>query len=80
VDIVAADADDMLAWKGWAESRLRYLTLKTSVSSDTTGPVIQDLASESPIAQKVVMESEDGSNTEAMQTPTSIRLSLESTA
>ncbi|GJZ76152.1 nuclear poly(A) polymerase 4, partial [Tanacetum coccineum] len=176
VDIVAADADDMLAWKGWAESRLRHLTLKieqdtknvlqchpfpneyvdtsksfshcaffmglqrlpgvkveenqqfdirgtvecfkqevndyahwrprmdifvsyvhttpsserrskrrheaasvadtgpgklkkqTSVNSDTT-----DLASESPIAQKVVMESEDGSNTEAMQTPTSIR-------
>ncbi|OVA12483.1 Nucleotidyl transferase domain [Macleaya cordata] len=28
VDIVAADADDLLAWKGWVESRLRQLTLK----------------------------------------------------
>lgn len=28
VDIIAADADDMLAWKGWVESRLRLLTLK----------------------------------------------------
>lgn len=28
VDIVAEDADDLLAWKGWVESRLRQLTLK----------------------------------------------------
>lgn len=28
VDIVAADDDDLLAWKGWVESRLRQLTLK----------------------------------------------------
>jgi len=27
VDISAADADDLLAWKGWVESRLRQLTL-----------------------------------------------------
>lgn len=27
VDIVAANADDLLAWKGWVESRLRQLTL-----------------------------------------------------
>ncbi|KAJ0608735.1 putative polynucleotide adenylyltransferase [Helianthus annuus] len=31
------------------------------------GPVIQDLTSESPIAPKVVMESEDGTNTESVQ-------------
>lgn len=28
VDILAADAYDLLAWKGWVESRLRQLTLK----------------------------------------------------
>ncbi|KAK0571535.1 hypothetical protein LWI29_017644 [Acer saccharum] len=28
VDMVAADADDLLAWKGWVESRFRQLTLK----------------------------------------------------
>lgn len=28
VDIVAADADDLLSWRGWVESRLRFLTLK----------------------------------------------------
>ncbi|KAK6927324.1 Poly(A) polymerase, RNA-binding domain [Dillenia turbinata] len=28
IDILAADADDLLAWKGWVESRLRQLTLK----------------------------------------------------
>ncbi|CAH2077133.1 unnamed protein product [Thlaspi arvense] len=28
VDIVAADAEDLLAWKGWVESRFRQLTLK----------------------------------------------------
>ncbi|XP_021819328.1 nuclear poly(A) polymerase 4 [Prunus avium] len=28
VDIVAADSDDLLAWKGWVESRFRQLTLK----------------------------------------------------
>lgn len=27
VDIVAVDNDDLLAWKGWVESRLRQLTL-----------------------------------------------------
>ncbi|PWA96495.1 poly(A) polymerase [Artemisia annua] len=63
-----------------ADSGPGKLKKQTSVSSESTVPVIQDLASESPIAQKVVMESEDGSNTEPMQTPTSIRLSLESTA
>ncbi|KAK1551133.1 hypothetical protein Q3G72_030849 [Acer saccharum] len=28
VDMVAVDADDLLAWKGWVESRFRQLTLK----------------------------------------------------
>ncbi|KAL7166386.1 hypothetical protein ACSBR2_037124 [Camellia fascicularis] len=28
IDIIAADANDLLAWKGWVESRLRQLTLK----------------------------------------------------
>jgi hypothetical protein len=31
VDIVAAVAADLLAWKGWVESRLRQLTLKVSI-------------------------------------------------
>ncbi|KAK8697150.1 hypothetical protein V6N13_113304 [Hibiscus sabdariffa] len=35
VDIVSADDDDLLAWKGWVESRLRQLTLKTE--RDTNG-------------------------------------------
>ncbi|CAI0409534.1 unnamed protein product [Linum tenue] len=35
VDIIAADADDLLAWKGWVESRLRQLTLK--IERDTNG-------------------------------------------
>ncbi|XP_062164980.1 nuclear poly(A) polymerase 4-like [Alnus glutinosa] len=37
VDIVAADADadDLLAWKGWVESRFRQLTLK--IERDTNG-------------------------------------------
>ncbi|XP_028777793.1 nuclear poly(A) polymerase 4 isoform X1 [Neltuma alba] len=35
VDIIAADADDLLAWKGWVESRLRLLTLK--IERDTNG-------------------------------------------
>ncbi|XP_047251309.1 nuclear poly(A) polymerase 4 isoform X11 [Capsicum annuum] len=35
VDIVAADHDDLLAWKGWVESRLRQLTLK--IERDTNG-------------------------------------------
>ncbi|KAK8535282.1 hypothetical protein V6N13_081422 [Hibiscus sabdariffa] len=35
VDIVSADADDLLAWKGWVESRLRQLTLK--IERDTNG-------------------------------------------
>ncbi|XP_022750137.1 nuclear poly(A) polymerase 4-like isoform X3 [Durio zibethinus] len=35
VDIVSADADDLLSWKGWVESRLRQLTLK--IERDTNG-------------------------------------------
>ncbi|KAF5748279.1 Poly(A) polymerase 1 isoform 2 [Tripterygium wilfordii] len=35
VDIVAADSDDLLAWRGWVESRLRQLTLK--IERDTNG-------------------------------------------
>eukprot|EP00257_Ricinus_communis_P025263 XP_025012677.1 nuclear poly(A) polymerase 4 [Ricinus communis] len=35
IDIIAADADDLLAWKGWVESRLRQLTLK--IERDTIG-------------------------------------------
>ncbi|XP_034890739.1 nuclear poly(A) polymerase 4 isoform X1 [Populus alba] len=35
VDIVAVDAVDLLAWKGWVESRLRQLTLK--IERDTDG-------------------------------------------
>ncbi|XP_047174345.1 nuclear poly(A) polymerase 4 isoform X2 [Vigna umbellata] len=35
VDIVASDTDDLLAWKGWVESRLRLLTLK--IERDTNG-------------------------------------------
>ncbi|XVE97607.1 hypothetical protein REPUB_Repub03eG0034000 [Reevesia pubescens] len=35
VDIVSADAVDLLAWKGWVESRLRQLTLK--IERDTNG-------------------------------------------
>ncbi|XWS70295.1 hypothetical protein CRYUN_Cryun03dG0035700 [Craigia yunnanensis] len=35
VDIVSADADDFLAWKGSVESRLRQLTLK--IEQDTNG-------------------------------------------
>ncbi|KAJ7965916.1 nuclear poly(a) polymerase [Quillaja saponaria] len=35
VDIISADADDLLAWKGWVESRLRQLTLK--IERDTNG-------------------------------------------
>ncbi|KAE8688977.1 Nuclear poly(A) polymerase 2 [Hibiscus syriacus] len=35
VDIVSADADDLLVWKGWVESRLRQLTLK--IERDTNG-------------------------------------------
>ncbi|KAL4625975.1 hypothetical protein ACB092_05G063100 [Castanea dentata] len=35
VDIVAVDADDLLAWKGWVESRLRQLTLM--IERDTFG-------------------------------------------
>ncbi|CAL5359191.1 unnamed protein product [Camellia sinensis] len=35
IDIIAADADDLLAWKGWVESRLRQLTLK--IERDTRG-------------------------------------------
>ncbi|CAK9158824.1 unnamed protein product [Ilex paraguariensis] len=35
VDIVAADDDDLLAWKGWIESRFRQLTLK--IERDTCG-------------------------------------------
>ncbi|KAI3692644.1 hypothetical protein L6452_32465 [Arctium lappa] len=35
VDIIAADADDLLSWRGWVESRLRLLTLK--IERDTDG-------------------------------------------
>uniref|UniRef100_A0A2P2MJ95 polynucleotide adenylyltransferase n=1 Tax=Rhizophora mucronata TaxID=61149 RepID=A0A2P2MJ95_RHIMU len=35
VDIVAADVDDLRAWKGWVESRLRQLTL--TIEKDTDG-------------------------------------------
>ncbi|KAL4273325.1 hypothetical protein GQ457_13G014010 [Hibiscus cannabinus] len=35
VDILAADADDLRAWKGWVESRLRQLTLM--IERDTYG-------------------------------------------
>ncbi|CAN1219062.1 Nuclear poly(A) polymerase 4, partial [Linum perenne] len=35
VDIISADTDDLLSWKGWVESRLRQLTLK--IERDTTG-------------------------------------------
>ncbi|KAI7742949.1 hypothetical protein M8C21_010420 [Ambrosia artemisiifolia] len=36
VDIVAADADDLLSWKGWVESRLRFLTLKIERDTAST--------------------------------------------
>lgn len=32
IDIIAADADDLLAWRGWVESRLRQLTLKVKLA------------------------------------------------
>nr|KJB65637.1 hypothetical protein B456_010G104200 [Gossypium raimondii] len=35
VDIVSADANDLLVWKGWMGSRLRQLTLK--IERDTNG-------------------------------------------
>ncbi|KAH7306645.1 hypothetical protein KP509_22G023600 [Ceratopteris richardii] len=35
IDIMAADQDDLRAWKGWVESRLRQLTLK--IERDTFG-------------------------------------------
>ncbi|EPS73541.1 hypothetical protein M569_01213, partial [Genlisea aurea] len=35
IDIVAADPDDLRAWKGWVESRLRQLTLM--IERDTFG-------------------------------------------
>ncbi|KAL2928246.1 Nuclear poly(A) polymerase 4 [Bienertia sinuspersici] len=35
VDIIAADADDLRAWRGWVESRLRQLTLM--IERDTLG-------------------------------------------
>ncbi|KZV58822.1 nuclear poly(A) polymerase 4-like [Dorcoceras hygrometricum] len=35
VDIVAADLDDLRAWRGWVESRLRQLTLM--IERDTSG-------------------------------------------
>lgn len=37
VDIVAADADDFLAWKGWVESRFRQLTLKVWICLQNVG-------------------------------------------
>uniref|UniRef100_A0A7C9A5C5 polynucleotide adenylyltransferase n=1 Tax=Opuntia streptacantha TaxID=393608 RepID=A0A7C9A5C5_OPUST len=47
VDIVAADVDDLRAWRGWVESRLRQLTLM--IERDTIGklqchPYPHDLA------------------------------------
>ncbi|KAF8400930.1 hypothetical protein HHK36_014233 [Tetracentron sinense] len=36
-DIVAADADDLCAWKGWVESQLSQLTLKAGRSSHEDG-------------------------------------------
>ncbi|GMH15994.1 hypothetical protein Nepgr_017835 [Nepenthes gracilis] len=38
VDIVAADADDLRAWKGWVESRFRQLTLM--IERDTSGKLL----------------------------------------
>ncbi|KAL1204413.1 Nuclear poly(A) polymerase 2 [Cardamine amara subsp. amara] len=35
VDVIAVDAEDLLAWKGWVESRFRQLTLK--IERDTNG-------------------------------------------
>ncbi|CAN6570788.1 unnamed protein product [Malus baccata var. baccata] len=35
VDLIAADVDDLRAWKGWVESRLRQLTLM--IERDTLG-------------------------------------------
>ncbi|XP_020883616.1 nuclear poly(A) polymerase 2 isoform X3 [Arabidopsis lyrata subsp. lyrata] len=35
VDVLALDAEDLLAWKGWVESRFRQLTLK--IERDTNG-------------------------------------------
>lgn len=35
VDVIAANNDDLLAWRGWVESRLRQLTLK--IERDTYG-------------------------------------------
>ncbi|RHN39148.1 putative polynucleotide adenylyltransferase [Medicago truncatula] len=35
IDVVAADVDDLRAWKGWVESRLRQLTLM--IERDTIG-------------------------------------------
>ncbi|KAL7152432.1 hypothetical protein ABFS83_04G096800 [Erythranthe nasuta] len=35
VDIIAADVDDLRAWRGWVESRLRQLTLM--IERDTSG-------------------------------------------
>ncbi|KAK7261763.1 hypothetical protein RIF29_28082 [Crotalaria pallida] len=35
IDIIAADVDDLRAWKGWVESRLRQLTLM--IERDTLG-------------------------------------------
>uniref|UniRef100_A0A166EM45 polynucleotide adenylyltransferase n=1 Tax=Daucus carota subsp. sativus TaxID=79200 RepID=A0A166EM45_DAUCS len=35
VDVIAADGDDLRAWKGWVESRLRQLTLM--IERDTCG-------------------------------------------
>lgn len=30
IDLVSSNADDLRAWKGWVESRLRLLTLKVN--------------------------------------------------
>uniref|UniRef100_A0A7N0TRS0 Poly(A) polymerase n=1 Tax=Kalanchoe fedtschenkoi TaxID=63787 RepID=A0A7N0TRS0_KALFE len=38
VDVLAADIDDLRAWRGWVESRLRQLTLK--IERDTCGKLL----------------------------------------
>nr|GEX25844.1 nuclear poly(A) polymerase 4-like isoform X1 [Tanacetum cinerariifolium] len=62
VDIVAADPDDLRAWKGWVESRLRQLTLMCSHSDflmGLQGEIVQegqqfDIRADNPmVGQKV---------------------------
>ncbi|KAL8209844.1 hypothetical protein R6Q57_006576 [Mikania cordata] len=60
-------------------SQLKKQASVSPQRTETDGPIMQGLTPESPVQLKVVMESEDGANTESMRPP-SIRLSLESTA